>query len=143
MCLDKKTKIDIKKGIGYKLFRVVNKSKDIFFSNWDIIHQLDVKIKPLPLNKWINEMKYRKISGRDKKSTTIEYNCEAKKRYKKGFHIYKNLDVIKYRNNEECGYDAMYIIYQVEFKNVVAQGMQEHSEVIVASDMKILKENKN
>lgn len=138
MCLDKKTRITVKKGIGYKVFKKLLKGKDILYQwNFSVSHQKSYKISSLPLDKWLNEKTFRV----EKNTEKLPYSCNDKF-YPTGFHIYRRLSDAK--NNigsapfEKCTNE----IYMVEFKNVLAQGTQDGAIVSVAKNIKIIKQIK-
>lgn len=121
MCLSTVTKIyknpdNPRKNMGYVILR---KGKKGFFP-WVINIRKAYKI-----GEW-------RDSNRTKRCLDSDYKTE----YELGFHIWKTL---KAATAWSVGNDDDEVIAKVEFKDVVALGIQNHNKVIVARKRKIIK----
>jgi len=118
MCLDiKDSKIDLvyNKKYGYKIFQKSNTGS--------IVGQYFLR--------------YYKI-GEWNKAPKIKLKDYMRNLYEGGFHILHSLEDAK--KWKKC-YNHLYI-FKIEFRNVVATGKQRGLKIIVAREMKILKEVK-
>jgi len=105
-------------GIGYKYFNIEYNKLFTPFKG---------RAKSIPINIWVREKDYRTIY-------TNFLVTEIRERYKPGFHIYKNKRIVR---------SPILVQYKVEYRNVVATGMQSKDEpTIVAKEMKVLEEVK-
>ncbi len=121
---------------GYKVF--VKRNKRLYVGNFEN--------KSYKINIWYNEKEFR-VNNSNKFCDTIELNVDGSIRYKKGFHIFLTIEEAKKYSDflGECVHikngKKNVVIRMVEFKNVVATGIQSLShnlKVIVAEDMRIL-----
>lgn len=88
--------------------------------------------KPLPINKWIHEKKWR---DNDKKEW-IYVSLRSNKKYKTGFHIYR------YKKDAMKIIDIGYEVHKVYFKDIVVYGSQWRGYIIVAKEIYIPDEEK-
>ena len=116
MCLDKLKDFKVKQTEGYKVF-VIDK-KGAIHSRFQRTH---IRFK---VNRWIRAKK----SG--------EYT-DLSEPYTTGFHIFlRKEDALKWHGNTIYHYAT--IIKKVKFKGIVAKGVEDSAEIIVASEMLIL-----
>ncbi len=115
MCLSKQTRIYHRRGVGYKVFIV---SEGLLYTPFQ------GKRKMIPIGKWIaaSGWSYSRARLWDDQYTT----------YPPGWHI--SLTKIGARKYLDKGK----IIYKVEYKDTVAEGLQNRNLTVVTRWMKIL-----
>lgn len=127
MCLNTQKDFQVNTNIGYKILRNVTFAGYVF--------PYCGKNKIIPLNKWINEKKYR-----DTRGNYIEDHQLRK--YLKGFHIYLNKTSAIKKRRDVLWSRSDYHIVKVEFKHIVAKGVERifisNSKVVVATQLKVI-----
>lgn len=85
--------------------------------------------KSYRVNRWLKEEDYREYGDERKKTLFTE---DTYKRYQIGFHIFLTREMARRWKD----YDG--IIRKVKFRNVVAKGIQNIAQVVVAKEMLII-----
>ena len=135
MCLTRLDKVYKRKRVKERIcFKVFDK----FCGDLCFKYQGD-KRKKIPVHEWIHEKDYRSVLYMNYKFLEATFDVNKHRIfpvYPFGFHVYENL--IDAKEQCSCGF----YLYKVAVRKVVAKGIQNGLNVLVAEEMKIIKEIK-
>lgn len=88
--------------------------------------------RTFPEGRWVNEEKYRPTYAHSRMIKLFRPFGRTPTEYRQGFHIFRTIE------GARAWGKFLYPLFKVKYRKVVAEGVQDDSEVDVALEMKLL-----